>query len=234
MNKFIFKKSINKDSKNRKHGLYGEIRNGDNIPYGYFSKYGNNAAIYGIKCKINNKIYIGSTIHLQRRLLKHFNELFHNRHRTKKLQLDFNLYGLNNFEIIVFENTHEKLLDKERILQISTGIENLYNEKISGYYVDPEYSKKLASSNKNTHKSKEYREKMSKMKTNLVAQYTLDFKLIKIWDSAIKICEELGYTRSVILSCCNGSKKRAYGFNWRYVNECGEIIYNGYEKARKI
>ena len=230
---FNFNKFSTTKKEKRVHGIYGEIRNGDNIPYGYFSKYGNNGAIYGIKCKINNKIYIGSTKRLQRRLLKHFNELFHNRHRTKKMQEDFNKYGLYNFDIIVYENTNKSLLTKEKAIQIATGIQNIYNEKISGYYIDPEYSKKLASSSKATHKTKEYREKMSKMKTNKIAQYTVFMDYIKTWDSAIQICEELGFTRSVILSCCNGSKNKAYGYKWRYVNDNGDIINNGYDKARK-
>lgn len=232
MYKLNFKNYGVKEVTPRAHGKYGSVRNGDNIPYGYFSHYGNNGAIYGIKCKITNKIYIGSTKHLQRRLLKHFNELYHNRHRTKKLQQDYNKYGLNAFEIIVYENTEENLLTKEKIIQLTNGIENIYNEKISGFWVDPEYSKKLASSSKATHKSQEYRQKMSKLKTNKVAQYTVWMQHVKTWDSAIQICEELGFTRSVILSCCNGSKPKAYGYIWRYVNDNGDIIKNGYDKAR--
>lgn len=233
MYKLNFNNYGSKKKTPKPHGNYGEIRKGDIIPYGHFARYGNKGAIYGIKSKITNKIYIGSTKNLQRRLLKHFNELYHNRHRTKKLQQDYNKYGLNSFEIIVYENTNDNLLNKEKIIQLLNGIENIYNEKISGVWVDPEYSKKLASSSKNTHKSQEYRQKMSKMKTNKVAQYTVWMQHVKTWDSAIQICEELGFTRSVILSCCNGSKPKAYGYIWKYVNDNGEIIKNGYDKARK-
>ena len=213
---------------------YGVIRKHANVAYGTFSIYGNNKAVYGIKSKTTNKVYVGSTKHLQRRLMKHFNELFHNRHVTKRLQEDFNKYGFSDFDIIVYDNSDDiNLLEKEKEVQISIGIDNIYNEKISGYWVKEEYKKKLASSSKATHKTKEYRNKISKLKTNKVAQYHFGGKLIKIWDSAIKICEELGYTRSVILGCCNGSKPHAYGFDWRYVDDDGNIITDGYAKARK-
>lgn len=229
MIKFTFKKS----SKTRNHGTYGKLRQGDNVPYGTFSIYGNNGAIYGLKCKHNNKVYVGATKHIQRRLMKHFNELYHNRHRCKELQKDFNKYTRHGFEIIIYENTEEALLTKEKAIQIALGIENLYNEKISGYYVHPDYSAKLASSHKNTHKTEEYRQKMSKLKTNKIGQYSMDMELIKIWDSAIQICDKFGYTRSVILCACNGSKKQAYGYKWRYVDDNGDIVSNGYLKAKK-
>lgn len=165
--------------------------------------------------------------------MKHFNELFHNRHRAKQLQKDFNKYGFTDFDIIIY-NTDKNinLLEKEKEIQISIGINNIYNEKISGYWIKEEYKRQLANSSKATHKTKEYREKMSKLKTNKVAQYHFSGKLIKIWDSAIRICEELGYTRSVILSCCNGSKPHSYGFDWRYVDDNGNIVKDGYAKAR--
>lgn len=74
---------------------------------------------------------------------------------------------------------------------------------------------------------------MSKLKSNKIAQYDLHMNVIKIWESSNEICEILGHTKSVILSCCNGSKPRAYGFNWRYVDDNGNIVSNGYLKARK-
>lgn len=211
----------------------GKFRANHNVAYGTFSIYGNGTAIYGIKNIISNKIYVGATKHIQRRLMKHFNELFHNRHRTKKLQEDFNKYGFDSFKIIIFnDDPNINLLEKEKEKQISIGIDNLYNEKISGYWIKEEYRQKLANSSKATHKTKEYRDKMSKIKTNKVAQYYLDGELIKIWNSAIEICNTLGYTRSVILSCCNGNKPRAYGYNWRYVDDNGNIVKNGYDKGR--
>lgn len=211
----------------------GLIRENHHVPYGTFSVYGNDKAIYGIKCKTTSKQYIGATTHIQRRLLKHFNELFHNRHRAKQLQKDFNEYGFNDFEIIIYNSNQDiNLLEEERNLQIFIGVDNLYNEKISGYWIKEEYRQQLANGSKESHKTKEYREKMRKLKTNRIAQYDMNMDIIKIWDSVREICSVLGYTRSVILSCCNGSKPRAYGYNWRYVDDNGNIVLDGYAKGR--
>lgn len=225
--------SVKSERNESNYVRYGQIAKNANVAYGHFSKYGNNCAIYGIVCKTTNKTYVGATKHLARRLMKHFNELFHNRHATKKFQEDFNKYGFDDFNIIIYSTDKNNLLEQEKQKQIEIGVPNLYNEKISGYYIDEEYRKKLANSDKSSHKTKEYREKMSKLKANKVAQYYLDGKLIKIWNSAVEICETLGHTRSVILCCCNGSKPRAYGYLWRYVDDNGNIVTDGYEKGRK-
>ena len=231
---FNFQLAKKEKTLNKVYGTYGKVYKNANVPYGTFSVYGNGQAIYGIKSKTTNKVYIGSTKHIQRRLMKHFNELFHNRHRTKQLQKDFNKYGFNDFDIIIYNtDTDINLLEEERKLQISINVDNLYNEKISGCWVKEEYRQQLANSSKSTHKTKEYRNKMSKLKTNKIAQYNIVGELIKIWDSAIQICETLGHTRSVILSCCNGNKPRAYGYLWKYIDDEGNIIKNGYLKARK-
>ena len=230
---FDFNFSITSKKDSKPHGSYGVIYKNANVAYGTFAKYGSNGAIYGIKNKSTDKVYVGSTKHIQRRLMKHFNELYHNRHANKKLQQDFNNYGFDDFEIIIYESTNDDLLNKEVNIQLSIGIENLYNEKITGHYIDEEYRKRLASVSKDSHKTKEYREKMSKLKTNKIGQFSFTGELIKIWDSAIQVCEECGYTRSVILCCCNRSKPHAYGYNWRYVDNEGNIILDGYAKARK-
>lgn len=229
-----FKNASKKKNHSTNFNGVGEFRGNANVAYGTFSTYGNGKAVYGIKNIITNKVYVGATKHLQFRLLKHFNELFHNRHRTKKLQEDFNKYGFDSFKIIVYYSGSDiNLLEEEKQKQISIGIDNLYNEKISGYWVKEEYRKQLANASKDSHKTKEYRQKMSKLKTNRIAQYTLSMVRIKEWNSAVQICEELGYTRSVILSCCNGNKPHAYGFNWRYIDDNGNLVYDGYVKARK-
>ena len=102
-----------------------------------------------------------------------------------------------------------------------------------GKHHTEETKEKLRQIDKSYTQTKEYRENMRKLKSNKIAQYTLDMKLIKIWDSSKDICDEWHYTRSVILSCCNKSKPHGYGYNWRYVDDNGNILESGYIKARK-
>lgn len=229
--KFNFK---NKLTKKEKKQVYGLVRSGHVNAYGSFSKFGSGPGIYAIKCLKTNMEYIGSTKNIQLRLGKHFSELNLNRHRNTRLQKDYNEYGHENFEIFVYEYTDKNLLEKEKRYQINKGIKNIYNEKISGYYMTKELRDKHASSDKSTHKTKEYREKMSRLKTNKIRQFSLLMTPIKDWNSCIEIVETLGYTRSVILGCCNGSKSQAYGFLWRYIDDEGNIRNDGYDKGRKF
>lgn len=212
---------------------YGETRANANFAYGTWSKFKNISGVYSIKCKITNKQYIGSTTNLQVRIGKHFSNLHIGNHPNKALQKDYNTYGFNDFEITcVKECSKDELLKYEREIQIEIGINNLYNEKISGYYISDELYRVYSNSDKSSHKTKEYREKMSKLKSNKIAQYDLDRNLIKVWDSALEICNTLGYTRSVILSGCNGNKKHPYGFYWRYLDDKGHIKFSGYKRKQ--
>lgn len=56
-----------------------------------------------------------------------------------------------------------------------------------------------------------------KTKSKMVAQYTLDGKLVKIWPSMNEIERQLGYHTGNISKVCKGKYKQAYGFIWRYV-----------------
>lgn len=49
-----------------------------------------------------------------------------------------------------------------------------------------------------------------------IQQYTRQGELVKEWQSAKQVERELGYNNGNINSCCNGKRKSAYGFIWRY------------------
>ena len=50
-----------------------------------------------------------------------------------------------------------------------------------------------------------------------VAQYSLDNKLIKIWDCTMDIQRKLDFANQNISACCLGKYKTAYKYIWRYV-----------------
>lgn len=49
-----------------------------------------------------------------------------------------------------------------------------------------------------------------------VYQYTIDGRLIKVWDSAQDAAIELGLNQSHIWHCCNNKRKTHGGFKWSY------------------
>ncbi len=54
--------------------------------------------VYLIRNKTNGKVYIGSSKDIQKRITQHFRQLKQNNHHSIELQLDFNKYGIENFQ----------------------------------------------------------------------------------------------------------------------------------------
>lgn len=74
------------------------------------------SGIYKITCKIDNKIYIGSSDDIIRRWRDHKNCLRRNCHHSKFLQRAWNKYGEDNFsfEIVELVNDINLLLENEQ------------------------------------------------------------------------------------------------------------------------
>jgi group I intron endonuclease len=70
--------------------------------------------IYGIVCKINNKILVGSSTDINRRYSQHLWKLRRGIHNNPHLQNSYKVYGEENFEIKILEQCpKENLLEKE-------------------------------------------------------------------------------------------------------------------------
>jgi group I intron endonuclease len=71
--------------------------------------------VYIIKCKVNNMIYIGGSINIHKRWIRHRNSLNKNEKGCNKyLQEDWNKYKEENFEINILEECNkDNLLKKE-------------------------------------------------------------------------------------------------------------------------
>ena len=63
----------------------------------------NQSGIYEILNKINNKRYIGQSVHIRSRLLHHISMLNKNEHQNKHLQCSWNKYGEECFKFNVLE-----------------------------------------------------------------------------------------------------------------------------------
>ena len=59
--------------------------------------------VYQIKCKSNEKIYIGSSMRIKERWYRHRKNLRSGYHSNKVLQSDWNKYGESDFEFSVLE-----------------------------------------------------------------------------------------------------------------------------------
>ena len=82
--------------------------------------------IYKITCKINNKVYIGSTeVCFKQRFKKHKQRLRNNYHENDYLQKSWNKYGEDNF---IFEIL-EEISDKSKVKEIEQTYLNEYISK---------------------------------------------------------------------------------------------------------
>jgi group I intron endonuclease len=71
--------------------------------------------IYKILNTVNNKVYIGSATHIEKRWRDHKWYLNHNIHHNSHLQSAWNKYGIKVFEFsILLECSIDELLDKEK------------------------------------------------------------------------------------------------------------------------
>lgn len=74
------------------------------------------AGIYKITCKINGKIYIGSSVELGKRLYNHKRNLNKGVHHSRMLQNSWNKYGANAFEFdILLVCPKELTLEYEQV-----------------------------------------------------------------------------------------------------------------------
>lgn len=73
------------------------------------------SGIYRIINKVNDKMYIGSSYNLEKRLASHISMLINNKHHSIHLQNAYNKYGDDNFDFEVLEECErEFLLDREQ------------------------------------------------------------------------------------------------------------------------
>ena len=58
-----------------------------------------------------------------------------------------------------------------------------------------------------------------KNKSKSVGQYTLDGKLIKVWQSIREVERQLGFSNANISKATRDERKTAYGYVWKYIEE---------------
>ena len=111
--------------------------------------------IYKIVNINNNKYYLGSSKHIERRFKEHINLLNKNKHHCKHLQNAWNLYGKEDFKFIVIENLSNLEIDKIRI------IEQFYLDSVADWNEIYNTSKSVDKISLNLSPTKETREKIS-------------------------------------------------------------------------
>lgn len=209
------------------------IRKNHNVPYGTYSNWYKKTGIYWIKNKETNRIYIGSSKNITSRLIKHFSQLRCKNHPNKNLQNDYQKYGLSSFDFGVYEFT-TNLFEKEKEYQLKVPTTMLYNLQIAGNLHSNAQLQSWKHSDKTSHQTSEYRQKMKKLKANKIGRFDEQNVLLEIFENSDIVCKQYPIAKSTLLGCCNGSKKRALGFKWHYLDSENNIMLEGKGKNRTI
>lgn len=214
---------------------FGKQRSNQNVTYGTYSSLVKKSGIYWIKNKITNLMYIGSSKDIGSRIIKHFSQLRRGNHPNHLMLADYNKYGQNVFNFGVFEFTENDLFIKERDYQRQYKLEELYNLQIKDTHRSDAQRLSCKISNKEIHKSIEYKTKMKLLKSNRIGKFEESTgTLLETFESSEEVCAKYNIAKSTLLGCCNGSKKRALGFIWHYLDANNNIMLQGKGRKRDI
>jgi len=101
---------------------------------------------------------------------------------------------------------------------ISTSHRKAISEKAKQRFKDPAYKANIVKNFDPSKRDKAYYDKAVGWQRKQVAQYTLDGKLVKVWESMGE-AERNGFRQSCISLCCYNSKKKHKGFKWKFYNK---------------
>lgn len=144
--------------------------------------------IYGIRCIVNGKWYIGQSGDIKHRQRKHLEALRSNRHYNIHLQRAFNNYGEQSFEFHILEIVHEDMLDIRERAWITYHKSNDY---IYGYNSEDggnarkRFSKEARRRMSESHKGKptawtgRHHSKETRLKMSLAKKGTIQSELTK-------------------------------------------------------
>lgn len=186
------------------------------------------SGIYGIKNKVNNKIYVGQTYDFQYRWGKHKTALRANTHSNRKLQFAWNKYGENNFEFFIIEECGLDVINEREIYWIE-----FYDSLNSGY--------NLCEGGDGIRGYKHTEEEIQKMIQiqHPRAVYALDreHNIVMEFPSASTAAKKLGTNARFIKSVANrvNRQKTALGYIWVYKDEydSGTINWDYYDNYNR-
>ena len=202
--------------------------------------------IYKITNQINNKVYIGKTLEtIESRWKEHIKDSKRERCEKRPLYAAFNKYGIDNFIIEEVEECPTETLNEREIYWIEYyhSFKNGYNATTGGdgkpycnydliyaLYKEgfslKEISKKLNYGPDTCSKALKTfgitKEELIENGKNKIRKTIIQLdkdteEVLQIFSSLKEACESLGKQSSGhIAAVCQGKRKTAYGFKWKY------------------
>lgn len=204
--------------------------------------------IYKIENKLNGKIYIGKTLKtVQERWKEHCHDFKRERCEKRPLYSAMNKYGIENFFIEEIEQCEANILsEREKYwIEYYNSFKYGYNATTGGdgrSYLDydlilslwqegktakeiakilnhDEYSVRLALDIKGITSEKR-QERSIILRSKSVAKLDLNTgEILEVFPSQMEAYRSLGKQQSGHISqVCNGKRKTAYGYKWKWLN----------------
>jgi len=200
---------------------------------------GKKCGIYCIKNLVNEKMYIGQSIYIQKRWRTHKSALRGNKHHNSELQDDWNKYGEENFIFEILTECTKEALD---ILEVEYIHE--YGTFWSGYNNDfgGEHTKGHASCYNDIEKTaiSESRAEAQSHRSIAIIQIDFDGNVVNKWNSISAAAKSLNIrSQSLYDAVHQNGRKTLAGYIW--VKECDytpDIIisdyFNSHNVSRKV
>lgn len=106
------------------------------------------SGVYKITCLANNRVYIGSSNNIHRRIIEHKSDLKLNKHHNRFLQKDYNKYGLSafQFDVVCYCDVDKLLLKEQQIIDKYAGLNSSSNYNL--FSTDLKHRSYMAKDNK--------------------------------------------------------------------------------------
>ena len=144
--------------------------------------------------------------------------------KEKILKPLINQYGY--YQVELYKNSIGKMYSVHRLVyeafngQIPEGLQvNHINEvKTDNRLSNLNLMTPKENTNWGTGIERRSKKQINGKKSKPVLQFTLDNILVKEYPSLIQVYRETGFSFRNISACCNGKRKTAHGFKWKYKN----------------
>lgn len=179
--------------------------------------------IYKITNIVNNKVYIGQSIDVEKRIQQHKYGLNNNKGHNAHFQNAWNKYGENNFKFEIIE----KVEDASKLNELEIEYISEYNS------TNPDYGYNWQSGGDNYSCRQEFRDNISKRMrgkySTLRNEDVLDIKLLLCCGiNKDEICSEYNLRKNTLNGIINGNS-----FNY-ILPEAKEIIKKNNEQAKEL
>lgn len=179
------------------------------------------SGIYKIESTIKpERIYIGSSFHIDRRWKSHLWELKNNKHHSKILQNHFNKYGIEDLKFSIIEEYEKDRLTEREQYYLDT-LNPYFNGtkfaiNIQGSIKDEECRNKIRQKIIGLKRSEETKIKLKNFFSIPVLQYDKSGNFIREFSSGKEAGKFFKISYGHIGECCNGNIKTAGGYIWRH------------------